>query len=170
MKSEMLTGAAWLWSLAAAGSVTMQPCTDPASQQTTCYEKCGDSRNPSPTTGMFQFKSHPGTCIASDPATKLLITAPCNKSDGYQRFNNFGGWLLQGSHSTHSPRHSDKACVTANCTIHCHHNSTSVECEPGASLRMEPCVQQWSGSPIPVRLNLQLTITAMLVICTVCTT
>ena len=99
MKTEMLTGAAWLWSLAAAGSVTMQPCTSPASQQTTCYEKCGGPRNPSPTAGMFQFKSHPGTCLAADPATKLLITASCNKSDGYQRFNNFGGLLLQGAHS-----------------------------------------------------------------------
>ena len=154
MKTEMLTGAAWLWSLAAAGSVTMQPCTSPASQQTTCYEKCGGPRNPSPTAGMFQFKSHPGTCLAADPTTKLLITASCNKSDGYQRFNNFGGLLLQGAHS-------DKACITANCTIH---NSTSVECEPGAPLRMEPCVQQWPGSPIPVRLDLQLTTTAMLIL------
>ena len=142
MKLALLISIA-IWAAAAAeagGLVTMQPCNDPANQETICYKQCGGPKNPSPYAGMQQFKAHPGTCLAADPATKLLTTAPCNASDGYQRFNDYGGLLLQGAHQ-------DKACVTANCTAI---NATSVHCEPGAPIRMATCVTQWSGSPIPV--------------------
>ena len=125
-------------------TITMQPCTDPANQEFICYvdskhPTCGGPRNPSPYAGMQQFKAHAGICLAADPVSHLLTTAPCNVTDGYQRFNGFNGLLLQGAHQ-------DKTCVTANCTIHNAHNLT---CMPGASLRMEPCINQWPGSPIP---------------------
>ena len=122
----------------------MQPCTDPANEGFICYvdaknPTCGGPRHPSPYAGMQQFKSHTGVCLAADPATKQLTTAACSPAAGNQRFNFFNGFLLQGAHS-------DKTCVTANCTIH---NSTSLTCMPGAALRMEPCVNQWPGSSIP---------------------
>jgi hypothetical protein len=126
-------------------AITMQPCTDPANQEFICYvdskfPTCGGPAHPSPYAGMHQFKSHAGLCLAADPVTHLMTTAPCNISDGYQRFNYYSGFLLQGAHQ-------NKTCITANnCTIH---SSKNVSCTPGATLRMEPCINQWPGSPIP---------------------
>ena len=122
----------------------MQPCTDPSNQEFTCYvdashPTCGGPLHPSPYAGMHQLKSHAGLCLSVDPTTALLTTATCNVTDGYQRFNSFNGLLLQGAHQ-------NKTCATANCTIH---NATSLDCMPGASIRMEPCINQWPGSPIP---------------------
>ena len=128
-------------------SITMQPCNDPDNQEFICYvdskfPTCGGPRHPSPYAGMHQFKGHAGLCLAADPVTHLMTTAPCNISDGFQRFNYFApGFLLQGAHT------GGKTCITANnCTIH---SSKNVSCTPGATLRMEPCITQWPGSSIP---------------------
>ena len=146
--SLALTGAAAVASPSLIGSaITMQPCTDPDNQEFICFvdsafPTCGGPAHPSPYAGMHQFRRHAGLCLASDPITKSMTTAACNKSDAFQRFNYFNpGVLLQGAHK------DGKTCLTANnCTIHSAHN---VSCEPGATLRMEPCVTQWPGSPMP---------------------
>ena len=36
----------------AGGSVTMQPCNDPANQETICYKECGGPKHPSPYAGV----------------------------------------------------------------------------------------------------------------------
>eukprot|EP01043_Picozoa_sp_COSAG02_P093040 COSAG02_NODE_29592_length_566_cov_1.209850_1_plen_142_part_01 len=85
----------------------------------------------------------PGTCLEANRTTGEVTAEACNNLTAGQRFfftgNHGPGAYVNGAHS-------DKLCLTANCTAH---GPKNVTCLEGAPIVAKPCVTQWPGSPIP---------------------
>ena len=133
----------------------MEPCTDSADQDLTCFksgnvQSCGGPRHITIYNGMNQFVHHNGTCLIGNLTDKLMYTVPCNASTKDQRFAETavlskaaGGIML-----AMNPEHENKItyCITANCTII---NMTAVDCAQGARIGLAPCDTNWGGTTLP---------------------